>query len=91
MDGGPGDAVEFCEFAQAHAGGAVTENAGAIDLDRLAADVPAFEAGPAHAGAHALYYKVALELGDGADDDHHGPAERPAGVDVLAEADELDR
>ncbi len=50
----------------------------------------ALEARPAHAGAHPLDDQVALELGDHRDDDHHGPAEWAAGVELLAEADELD-
>ncbi len=39
--------------------------------------VPPFDAGSAHAGADPLDNEVALELRDGADDDHQGAAERP--------------
>jgi len=31
-----------------------------------------------------------FQRGDGSDDDHDGPAQRAAGVDLLAEADELE-
>ena len=34
--------------------------------------------------------KFAFQLGDRADDDDDGPPQRPAGIDVFAEADELD-
>ena len=34
--------------------------------------------------------RLAFELGDGADDDDDGPAQRAAGVDIFPEADELD-
>ena len=50
----------------------------------------AFEPGAPHAGADPLDDQVAFEFGDGADDDHDGAAQRAAGVDLLAEADELD-
>ncbi len=56
----------------------------------MASDVPAFETSAPHAGAHPLDDQVAFELGDGADDDDDGAAQRAAGVDLFAEADELD-
>ena len=40
--------------------------------------------------AHSLDDQVTFEFGDGADDDHDGPAQRAGSVDLLAEADELD-
>lgn len=52
--------------------------------------MPSFETGATHAGANAFDDQVALQLGDGADDDDDGAAERPAAVDVLAEGDEVD-
>ena len=52
--------------------------------------MPAFEPSPAHAGPDPLDDEVALELSDGFDDDYHCAAQRAAGVEVLAEADELD-
>ena len=62
----------------------------AIESQRLTSDVPAFEFCAAHPGPYPLDDQVALELGDGPDDDHNGPAQRSAGVDLLAEAYELD-
>ncbi len=43
-----------------------------------------------HAGAHPLDDQAALQLSDGADDDHDRPTQRAGGVDLFAEADELD-
>src|SRR5580704_3850715 len=50
----------------------------------------AFELGPPHAGANSLDDQVALEFGDGPDDDHNGPAQGTSSVDLFTEADELD-
>ena len=69
---------------------AILLNSGMVELQRMVADVPAFEASSPHAGAHSLDDEVALKLSDGADDDHDGSAQRTAGVDLLAETDELD-
>jgi hypothetical protein len=66
------------------------EDRGSIQDQRFAADVPAFELGPPHAGAHTFDDQAAFELGDGADDHHDGSSQRSAGVDLFAEADELD-
>src|ERR1035437_4344278 len=68
----------------------VAEDGGPIKNQSFSSDVPAFELGPPHAGAHPLDDKTALQFRDRADDDHDGPAQRTAGVDLLAEADELD-
>ena len=56
----------------------------------MPSDVPAFEPGAPHAGADPLDDQVAFKLGDGADDDDDGAAQRAARVDLLTEADELD-
>ena len=61
-----------------------------VELEGRPADVPAFEPCTAHAGADPLDDEVAFEFRDGSDDDHHRAAQRAAGVDLLAEADELD-
>jgi hypothetical protein len=50
--------------------------------------VAAFEFRAAHAGTNSLDDQASLQFCDGADDDD-GPAQRPAGVDLFAEADEL--
>jgi hypothetical protein len=47
--------------------------------------VATFKPGVAYAVAHALNGQVAFKLGDRADDDEHGPTERPAGVEVVTE------
>ena len=48
------------------------------------------QAGGPHASAHSFDDQRAFELGDRADDDYDGAAQRAAGIDLLAEADELD-
>ena len=90
MDGGAGDAVCPGQLSQALAAAAVEQDRLPIEFEPPAPDVPAFEPGPAHAGSDPLDNQVAFELGDGPDDDDNGAAQRAAGVDLLAEADELD-
>ena len=46
--------------------------------------------GAAQASAHPLDDQVALEFRNRSDDDHDRPAQWPSGIDLLAEADELD-
>ena len=82
--------MAFGDLAQALAMLAVAYDRGMVQHQRIAADVLAFEAGAPHAGAHPFDNEVALQLSDGADDDHDGPAQRTAGVDLFAETDELD-
>src|SRR5665213_495557 len=69
----------------------------AISTDRFAVEdkwhasyVPALEPGAPHTGADPLDDQVAFELRYCPDDDDDGAAQRAAGVDLLAEADELD-
>ena len=90
MDGGSGDAVGLRQLTQALAAVTIAQNADAIEVDRFAPDVPAFELGAAHAGAHPLYNQAAFQLGDDADDYDDRPTQRAAGVDLLAKADKLD-
>ena len=90
VDGGAGDEMALRQLAQTLAPLPISQDGGAIENQRLASDVPAFELGAPHAGADPLDDQVALELGDRADDDDDGAAQRAAGVDLLAEADELD-
>jgi F420-0:gamma-glutamyl ligase-like protein len=78
------------DLADALALAAVALDSGTIQLQRIAADMLAFEPCAPHAVAHPLDDQVAFELGDGADDDHDGPAQRAADVDVFPEAGELD-
>src|SRR4051794_26905680 len=84
-DAGPRHTVQPGEFGQRHAMGAFALNGLAVDVQRLTPDVPALELGPAHAAPYALDDQVALQFGDGTDDDDDGPPERATGVDVLPE------
>ena len=68
---------------------AVPEDGSAVECERRATDVPAFQAGAPHAGADPLDDQVPFEFGDGANDDDDGAAQRPGGIDLLTEADEL--
>ncbi len=79
-----------CDLAQAAAVLAIALDGFPVEVERTATDVPAFELGPAHAGLGTFDDEVAFEFGDGPDDDHHGTAQRTAGVKVLSKRDELD-
>ena len=68
----------------------VTPDSSVIEWQRRPTEVASFEACAAHTGAYPLDDEVALEFGDRPDDDDHGAAQRAAGVDLFAEADELD-
>ena len=83
--------MAFGDLAEALALAAVSLDCGVVQYQRIAADVLAFEPGAPHAGAHPLDDQVAFQFGDGADDDHDGPAQRAAGIDIFPEADVLDR
>ena len=76
-----GEAVSLCPVAPQ---GLV------IDVERWASDALAFQPGTPHAGFNTLDNEVALQFGNRADDDHHGSAQRPAGVDVLPEGNKLE-
>jgi len=84
------DAVSGGDLGQAHAALTIADYSIAVDVEGPAPDVSPLEFGAPHAGSHPLDDQVAFEFGDGADDDDERPAERTAGVDVLAEANELD-
>ncbi len=90
VDSGSRDAVSPGDLAQALAVLAIPNDSLAIQVERWTADVLAFKPGAPHAAAHPFDDQAPLELGDRADDDDDGPAQRPASVDLLAEADELD-
>jgi hypothetical protein len=81
---GPGD------LAQTEPALSIVADRSLVQFQRLAPDVAALELGAPHPGAHPLDDQRALQLGDGADDHDHGSAQGAAGVEVLAEADELD-
>ena len=79
----------FGDLAQTATMLAIAEDRFAIKIKWAASDVSAFEPRSAHAGTDSLDNEVAFELSDGSDDDYEGAAQRAAGVDLLAEADEL--
>ena len=89
-DGGAGSAVGLGQLSETQALLPAAEDSGRVQGERLAADVPAFKPGPAHPGPDPLDDEVSLEFSDRTDDDHHSPAQRTSGIDLLAEADELD-
>jgi len=80
----------FGDLAQALASSALLENSNTIDIEWPPADMPSLEPGAAHSCPHPFDDEIPFELCDGPDDDHDGPPERAAGIEVLAEADELD-
>ena len=87
---GAADAMQLGQLAEAVSGSAITMDGDAVQVEWLAADVPAVETGTPHADAHPLDDEVAFQLRDRADDGHQRATQRAAGVDVLAVADELD-
>jgi hypothetical protein len=78
------------DLAETESASSISKDCLAIDVEWSAPDTPAFELRSPHAGTNTLDNKVTFELGDGSDDDHHRSAQWSTGVDVLAEADELD-
>jgi hypothetical protein len=48
------------------------EDSNPIDVERTTADMPAFQPGTTHAGAHSFDDEISLEFGDGPDDDDDG-------------------
>src|ERR1035441_567736 len=67
----------------------VAEDGGSIWDQSFPSDVPAFELGPPHAGAHPLDDEAALQLRDRTNDNSDRPAQGTASVDRFAEANEL--
>ena len=90
MDSRSADQVCLRQLPQAVTLLAVAEDGGSIEDQGFSSDMPAFELGPPHAGAHSFDDQVAFQFGDCADDDYDGPAQRAAGIDIFPEADVLD-
>jgi hypothetical protein len=67
----------------------VPKDSGTIKVEGLASDVLTLELSPPHSGPHPLDDEAALQLSDDPDDHDDRPAQWAAGVDLLAEADEL--
>ena len=84
------NAMAFGDLSDALALAAVALDGGVVQYQRIAADVLALKPGAPHAGAHPLDDQIAFQFGNGADDDHDGPAQRAAGIDIFPEADVLD-
>jgi len=82
--------VSLCDVGQAVAPVAVAEDGNPVDLERAPADVPALQPGAAHPCPYPFDDEIALQFCDRPDDDDDSPPERVAGIDALAEADELD-
>jgi hypothetical protein len=66
------------------------QHRGAIDVQRAPPDLSAFEFRSTHTGPHSLDNKIAFQFGNRTNNHHNGTPERPTGIDVLAETDELD-
>ena len=90
MDGSAGGAIGLGELAETLTLMVIAQNAAAIEVKRLAADVTAFQLGAAHAGAHPLDNQVTFQFRNGADNHYHRPTQRDAGIDLLPKADKLD-
>jgi formylmethanofuran dehydrogenase subunit C len=54
MDGGPGGAIRAGELGEALTMLAILKDGGVIEIEGSTADMPSFETGAAHAGAHPL-------------------------------------
>ena len=63
---------------------------GTIQLESWTSDVAPFESSTTHAGTYTFDDQVALQLGDYGDDDNDRASQCAAGVELFAEADELD-
>ena len=90
MDGGTGSAVALCQLTEALTALPIPEDGDAVEVEWLASDVLAFELGPPHSRPHPLDDEAPLQLSNHPDDDDDRPAQGAAGVDLLAERDELD-
>jgi hypothetical protein len=90
VDGGAGDKMALCQLAETLSALPTSQDGRAIENKGLASDVPALELRPPHASPDPLDDQVALQFGDGPDDDDNSSAQRTSGIDLLTEADELD-
>src|SRR5437867_10905217 len=61
-----------------------------VQREAWSSELLTFAAGTAQARLHALHDERPLKLGDGRDDREHRLPEGRPGVDLLAQADELD-
>ena len=82
--------MSFGYLTQALASSAFLKNSDPIDFEWPPADMSSLQPGAAHPCPHPFDDEIPFEFCDGADDDHDGPPEWPAGIKILAEANELD-
>ena len=82
--------MALCDLTKALALAAIALDSGVVQFQWVTSDVTPFETGAPQAGTHPFDDQVALKFGDGADDDNDGPAQRPFGIDIFPELDELD-
>src|ERR1700756_5169085 len=90
VNSGARDTMSCGDLADALPVLTIADDGCAIEIKRPASDVSTLELGAPHTGAHPLDDQVAFEFRDGADDDYDGSAQRPSGIELFAEADELD-
>ena len=74
--GGAGDAASLGDLSEALPVQAIPEDGFTFEIERATTDVPAFQACAPHAGTHSFDDQIALEFGNGADDDD-GSAQGP--------------
>src|SRR3989442_13417491 len=67
----------------------VTDQAFHVHREGRPPQAPPLQLRPAHPRSHPLHDQVALQFADGGDDYRDRPAQRPARVQLLPEADEL--
>jgi hypothetical protein len=70
--------MALCDLTKALSLATFTLDCSVVQFQRDTADLAALDTGTPHAGAHALDDQVAFKLGDGADDDDKGAAQRAA-------------
>jgi len=83
MDSRSAHQMGLRQLTQALALLAVAVDGGAIKDQSFPSDVPAFELGPPHSGAHPLDDQAAFEFGDCTDDDNNRPAQGTTRVDEM--------
>jgi hypothetical protein len=80
----------FSDLEKAPALLAVSADPLAVEIQRTTSDGSAFELDSPHAGTNPFYDQAALQFSNRTDDDDDGSSQRSTGVDLFAEADELD-
>jgi len=81
--------VSAGDLSQALTAPAILEDRVAVEHEGGAADGAALELGSPHASFDSFDDQAVFKFSDSADDDRDGAAQRAAGVELLAAADEL--